>query len=149
MKVCVTFHNDIFTPWPATSIIHPIETLLEAGHEVTVLSWDKGRGEKINEAILPVKRERIHVPISGNKSLYEFSNRLSQKIIEEKPNLVPAFDLDVLKGSADGADSLDVPLLFFAREDWPAMVKRGGDLKSLARAKVFARLEKKICRTSV
>lgn len=149
MKVCITFHNDIFTPWPATSIIHPVETLLEAGHEVVVFSWDKGRGIKLNEATLPVRREQINVPVTGNRSFYRFTEKLSVRIQEEKPDLIFAFDLEVLKGSSEAADSLGIPLLFFAREDWPAMVRQNGGMSSVARSMFFSRMEKQVCRHNV
>lgn len=149
MKVTVTFHNDIFTPWPATSIIHPVETLLEAGHEVTVISWDKGRGEKIMDATLPVKRLRVHSPVTGSRSLFAFSRKLSSKIVGESPDLILAFDLEVLEGSSRAAESLGIPLLFFAREDWPAMVKRNGDIASVLRSKVFSSMERRICKRNV
>ena len=119
MKVCITFHNDIFTPWPSTSIIHPAELLLEAGHEINVLSWDKGRSVQIKEATLPVKREQVRVPVKNFTSYYTFSRKLSDRLVEESPGLIFAFDLEVLRGSADAARRLGVPLLFFAREDWP------------------------------
>ncbi len=149
MKVCVTFHNDIFTPWPATSIIHPVEVLLEAGHEVVVISWDKGRGEKLNEATLPVRRVRVELPVRNLLSLREFSRRLSSAIVEERPGLVLAFDLEVLSGSEMGANALGVPLLFFAREDWPSMVRGSGGLSSLLRSMAFSRMERRICKRSV
>lgn len=149
MKVCVTFHNDIFTPWPATSIIHPVETLLEAQHEVTILSWDKGRKEKIREATLPVNRIRVNVPVKGNFSFYRFSKALSAELQKEKPDLIFAFDMEVLRGSFDAAKKLDVPLLFFAREDWPAMVRGNHNFTSFIRSLIFSRMEKTICKKKV
>lgn len=149
MKVCVIHHFDVFTPWPATSIIHPIELLLSAGHEVKVFSWDKGRKQELRPATLPVEREQVKVPVGGVLSFYRFSKELSKKLQNEKPDLIFAFDLEVLRGASDAASKLNVPLLFFAREDWPAMVKRDGDLKSMVRSAAFRWMEKSICRSKV
>lgn len=149
MKISVTFHSDIFTPWPATSIIHPLELLLEAGHEVSVFSWDKGRPVQIREETLPVKREQVRVPVKNFTSFYAFSRKLSDRLVEEAPGLIFAFDLEVLKGSADAARRLGVPLLFFAREDWPSMVRGSGTISGIMRSIAFARLEKRICTKAV
>lgn len=148
-KVSVVFHNDIFTPWPATSIIHPIETLLGAGHQVTVFSWDKGRDDRFNEPTLPVRRVFVRVPVKGSLSYYLFSRELLRKLVEEKPDLIMAFDLEVLRGAAVAAETLNVPLLYFAREDWPEMVRGNGDFISLIRSKMFRRIEKNLCRKVV
>ncbi len=149
MKVCITFHNDIFTPWPATSIIHPVELLLEAGHEISVLSWDKGRSVQIKESTLPVKREQVRVPVRNFASFYTFSRKLSDRLVDESPGLIFAFDLEVLRGSANAARRLGVPLLFFAREDWPSMVRGSGTISGIMRSIAFARLEKSICTNAV
>ena len=144
MRVCVTFHNDIFTPWPATSIIHPVEVLIDAGHYLTVISWDKGKDDTIMEATLPVDRIRVKVPVRNSLSLYKFSKSLSAKIIELKPDLIFAFDLEVLLGSSYASRQLGVPLLYFAREDWPSMVRKEGGLRSVIRSYIFQKLERKI-----
>ncbi len=149
MKVCVTFHNDIFTPWPATSIVHPIEVLLEAGNEVVVVTWDKGRNIDLKKPTLQVRRETVRVPVRNALSFYEFSRKLSEKLVAERPDAILAFDLEVLKGSATAAGRLHVPLLFFAREDWPSMVRGEGTLSGRLRAAAFATMEKSICKRRV
>lgn len=149
MKGCVTFHNDIFTPWPATSIVHPVQVMLEAGHSVTVISWDKGRGVRPAPATLPVTRLSISVPVTSPLSLFRFSSRLRDELVAQKPDFIMAFDLEVLDGSARAARILNVPLLYFAREDWPAMVRGEGGFSSIIKSMMFARMEKRICRKSV
>jgi glycosyltransferase involved in cell wall biosynthesis len=149
MKGCVTFHNDIFTPWPATSIIHPVQVMLEAGHSVTVISWDKGRGVVPKEATLPVKRIQVKVPVKGPLTLLRFSSELASAIINESPDFIMAFDLEVLRGSAIAARKLRVPLLYFAREDWPAMVRGQGGISSFLKSIAFAYIERTTCRRYV
>ena len=122
------------------------QSLIKAGHEVTLIGWDRqGKyplmDEKDGIRIIRVRNTGIMKVLPYDiMRLFFMWDVMASKAMEERYDVVHAHDLDTIPAGIKIKKKMGTPLIYDAHEIWPAMIER--DIKYIVQW-YFRRLDRK------
>lgn len=147
MRVCLVLNTDLYEPWPVLRPMREVQVLRRLGRDVVVVSWIKDEGApwpawEVRDGV-QVRRVKFAPPkgMAARALGYrQISRMFAREIVAQRPDAILCHDLEMLWASVMASRSLQVPVLYHAHEDWPAMVSERSPLEG----RVFARLERRL-----
>jgi len=151
MRVCLVLHTDLYEPWPVLRAKREVDVLRRLGREVVVVSWIKDETKQwpVHEVRDGVRIRRVKFAppksaVARALGYRRISRMFAEEVIATKPDAILCHDLEMLWSAAMAGRALQVPVLYHAHEDWPAMVSQRSPLEAIAFANLERRLVKEV-----